>query len=594
MESFFTHTHPCSIEYPHKSAIQAIWCDKKEDDVVEVGQSMWDWTMEGGSSGRIEYPTGVTATDLDNATTIFTGDKLGVVACWKVVSIDGTTQLEYIYHMHMGDLLPRPQNLSVRSVCEQAGMLAVGTLGSEIFEVPVTSVAAAIVASRAASPVKEDSAKEGACELGRTGHNVITPALGDCRRLISGHSQGEVWGLSPHPIENVFLTAGDDRTIRCWNLVENKCLTWIKLKDKSRAVAWRPTRHAEEEEVAVATNGGMIYILDSRVFINPKSLVASVDPSAAADAPKAAVDTSLDALRVFVADGNGRTAAVKMGQAVDLSPAATDGKPIGIKHAFKGPKKWVQDLKYSFEGSYLAVGSHDCNIYLYDVASGYDPSLTRVLKAHSSYITHIDFGLQLAGPEESFDPKKGKLTIRDVSGKDAPREVDIKDCRDRVVIRSTCGAYELLFWYAASGARIKFASSLRDAFWATLTCPFGWGVQGIWPPGADGTDVNAVARSHSYQDVPVVATVDDFGLVKVFNYPCLTVGAPDKCYKGHSAHVTNLGFSADDSYLITTGGDDKCVFVWSTDILEELRERKASSANTHSRYTCTLAHVSNQ
>ena len=44
-----------------------------------------------------------------------------------------------------------------------------------------------------------------------------------------------------------------------------------------------------------------------------------------------------------------------------------------------------------------------------------------------------------------------------------------------------------------------------------------WSV-GIWPDGADGTDVNSVDRSHGKQ---LVATGDDFGNVNLYRYPCV-------------------------------------------------------------------------
>ena len=41
-------------------------------------------------------------------------------------------------------------------------------------------------------------------------------------------------------------------------------------------------------------------------------------------------------------------------------------------------------------------------------------------------------------------------------------------------------------------------------------------LSGIWPEGADGTDVNACARSHKDN---LVASADDFGKVNLYQYP---------------------------------------------------------------------------
>ena len=43
-----------------------------------------------------------------------------------------------------------------------------------------------------------------------------------------------------------------------------------------------------------------------------------------------------------------------------------------------------------------------------------------------------------------------------------------------------------------SGKQIKSAPSVANVCWDTFTCTLGWPVQGIWPPGSDGTDINAV------------------------------------------------------------------------------------------------------
>jgi WD40 repeat protein len=97
----------------------------------------------------------------------------------------------------------------------------------------------------------------------------------------------------------------------------------------------------------------------------------------------------------------------------------------------------------------------------------------------------------------------------------------------------------------------------RDQKWATWTGVLGFDVMGIWPDFADGTDVNAIDRTRSGRHV---ATADDFGGVKLFNYPCVVQDAPYVLGRGHSSHVMNVRFSPDDGTLISVGGKDRCVF----------------------------------
>ena len=98
-----------------------------------------------------------------------------------------------------------------------------------------------------------------------------------------------------------------------------------------------------------------------------------------------------------------------------------------------------------------------------------------------------------------------------------------------------------------------------------MTCLFGWPVQGIWP-GLDYTDVNAVDRS---RNGTLLATGDDFGQVKLFKYPSVKEKAGFNDYYGHSSHVTGVKFTANDTFVISTGGNDKTVMVWDTDINDD-------------------------
>ena len=128
---------------------------------------------------------------------------------------------------------------------------------------------------------------------------------------------------------------------------------------------------------------------------------------------------------------------------------------------------------------------------------------------------------------------------------------------------SNCTSYEILFHDMSTGRQVTGgASQYKNEPWASWSCTLGWPVQGIFPPCADGSDINACERS---PDGTVLATGDDFRMVKLFKYPCPVEEGAYQKYSGHSEHITGVGFSrnqAGQKYLITTGGEDKAIFQW--------------------------------
>lgn len=117
-----------------------------------------------------------------------------------------------------------------------------------------------------------------------------------------------------------------------------------------------------------------------------------------------------------------------------------------------------------------------------------------------------------------------------------------------------------LKFYSVDAAKDASASSAKDVKWFTWTCTLGFYSQGIFP-GVDGTDVNTVCRSMNQK---FLATGDDFGKVNLFAFPCVVPKAKCISFMGHSSHVTKVKFSFDDTYLVSTGGNDKCVISWKT------------------------------
>lgn len=185
----------------------------------------------------------------------------------------------------------------------------------------------------------------------------------------------------------------------------------------------------------------------------------------------------------------------------------------------------IQVIQFSPDGTMVALGSRDNQIYIYQVSEdGLKYSRVGRCTGHSSYITHIDWAT------------------------------------DSQTIRSNSGDYELLYWNAGTCRQIPQSSIMRDVEWATNTCTLTFTSVGIWPENADGTDINTCDRSH---DMQLLVSGDDFGKVKLFSYPVIQTKSLCHTYGGHSSHVTAVNFLHDDTRLVSVGGKDTAVLQWT-------------------------------
>ncbi len=110
------------------------------------------------------------------------------------------------------------------------------------------------------------------------------------------------------------------------------------------------------------------------------------------------------------------------------------------------------------------------------------------------------------------------------------------------------------------------ATALKNEPWHTWTITIGFQSLGLWRAEEDGTDINAVDRSHGkVKGSMLIARADDFGKVGLYRYPCPEGprdGSNSRDHKGHSSHVTCCRFNENDTYLYSTGGEDHCVMQW--------------------------------
>ncbi|EMP26071.1 Echinoderm microtubule-associated protein-like 6, partial [Chelonia mydas] len=187
----------------------------------------------------------------------------------------------------------------------------------------------------------------------------------------------------------------------------------------------------------------------------------------------------------------------------------------------KDRKEVIHEMKFSPDGSYLAVGSNDGFVDIYAVAQRYK-KIGECNKS-SSFITYIDWSV------------------------------------DSKFLQTNDGAGERLFYKMPSGKHLTSKDEIKGIHWASWTCVIGPEVNGIWPKYTNITDVNSVDGNYSSS---VLVSGDDFGFVKLFKFPCLKKGAKFRKYAGHSAHVTNVRWSHDFQWVLSTGGADHSVFQW--------------------------------
>jgi len=130
---------------------------------------------------------------------------------------------------------------------------------------------------------------------------------------------------------------------------------------------------------------------------------------------------------------------------------------------------------------------------------------------------------------------------------------------DSRYLQVSTGCYKRHVYEVPSGKPVTDQAAMDRITWATWTSILGDEVTGIWSRHTEKANVNCACVSHS--GISLV-TGDDFGMVKLFDFPCPEKFAKHKRFLGHSPHVTNIRFTSGDRHVVSAGGDDCSLFVW--------------------------------
>ncbi|KFZ50836.1 Echinoderm microtubule-associated protein-like 5 [Podiceps cristatus] len=101
---------------------------------------------------------------------------------------------------------------------------------------------------------------------------------------------------------------------------------------------------------------------------------------------------------------------------------------------------------------------------------------------------------------------------------------------DSSYLQVSTGSYKRQVYEVPSGKQLVDQAVIDRITWATWTSVLGDEVIGIWSRHAEKADVNCACVSHSGINL---VTGDDFGMVKLFDFPC-----PEKFVRTYFCIIT--------------------------------------------------------
>jgi WD40 repeat protein len=189
--------------------------------------------------------------------------------------------------------------------------------------------------------------------------------------LVYSHFKDALRAMQHHPIRQECLTAGEDKTLRVWDLTTHKQMTYVTLPDIAASACYAP---------------------------NGQIIVVGMGGSVRGDK------------RTLPRDFDGKLAIVSFLQGV-----------LNIVHIAGDAQDVISAVVFSTDGSRLYAGSGDSNIYVYDALDNF--KLFNTLKVHGEGVHSID--LSEDGRYMLSTATDGEIITWDLTS-ETPTTLDVK------------------------------------------------------------------------------------------------------------------------------------------------------------------------
>lgn len=293
--------------------------------------------------------------------------------------------------------------------------------------------------------------------------------------LLQCHGSRELWGLATHPTKPQFVTSGDDMTIRLWDAKSFTVTKTLRVDTASRAICYSP-----------------------------------------------------DGKYICIGFGFGKRVKGK-GALKEGSFTILTSHDLKMAHEGKDSNEPIRVCKFSPDSTWLAIGSEDSCIYIYNVRDYF--SKKAAVNVHKAPVMYLDF------------------------------------TADGQYLMSVDSTKRISFSEVHTGMHIPSPVTLREEKWSTWTSPVGWPVQGLWI--CQPQDVEPVSMQRSWAGT-LMACGNSGGRLQVVHNPCPQRGGFVSS-RGHAGSISQVGWLAGDGTIITIGNRDSCVFQWSV-VFDEVME----------------------